>query len=497
MTKKLVIIGGGIAGLSAGIFAQINGFDSVILEKNPILGGECTGWDCRGYHIDGCIHWLVGTKENTPMNKLWKTLGALDGVDVYHPETFLTFEHEQGTVHLYKDLERLKESWIEMSRDDKEVIEEFCSDIKKLHSFDIPTGKPMDLMTIVEKIKAMISMKEAGMIVNKYGKITLNEFANRFKHPALRDALGTFLPEGYNAMPIFFALATYTKGDASIPVGGSRTMSMNMEKRYVELGGVVETLCEVSDLKIDGKIVGQIETKDGRRFSGDYYLAACDARFVYENLLKGRYNDTKYETRFNDPVNYPLASNIYVSLGYEGSTEGIPRSVRFPLKKPITINDKELTHLMMTHYNYEPTFAPEGNTVITCAINQFHSDVDAWIKLANSTDQYKREKERIGDEVRQSIELRYPEMAGKIEVLDVATPITYEKYCNAYRGSFMGFLPTVKGKSLNHTGGIKGLDNLYLTGQWLQPPGGLPTAAITGKDTIMRICWKEKQNFRY
>lgn len=34
--KKIVIIGGGIAGLSAGIFAQKNGFDSIIVE-NTIL----------------------------------------------------------------------------------------------------------------------------------------------------------------------------------------------------------------------------------------------------------------------------------------------------------------------------------------------------------------------------------------------------------------------------------------------------------------------------
>ena len=67
--RKIVIIGGGIAGLSAGIFAQLNGFESVILEKNKTLGGECTGWDRQGYHIDGCIHWLTILKRKI---KLWQ-----------------------------------------------------------------------------------------------------------------------------------------------------------------------------------------------------------------------------------------------------------------------------------------------------------------------------------------------------------------------------------------------------------------------------------------
>lgn len=37
--KKTVIVGGGIAGLTAGVYAQLNGFKSEIYEKNPVAGG--------------------------------------------------------------------------------------------------------------------------------------------------------------------------------------------------------------------------------------------------------------------------------------------------------------------------------------------------------------------------------------------------------------------------------------------------------------------------
>ena len=69
---------------------------------------EVRGRNRKGYHIDGCIHRLVGTKDGTPMNDLWKSVGALDGVEIHHPETFLTFEHESGTVPIYRDLDRLR-----------------------------------------------------------------------------------------------------------------------------------------------------------------------------------------------------------------------------------------------------------------------------------------------------------------------------------------------------------------------------------------------------
>ena len=79
---KAVIVGGGVAGLSAGIFAQLTGFDTEILEAHQKAGGNLTGWDRGEYHIDNCIHWLTGTNPVTDLYGMWETLGALGGVDI-------------------------------------------------------------------------------------------------------------------------------------------------------------------------------------------------------------------------------------------------------------------------------------------------------------------------------------------------------------------------------------------------------------------------------
>ena len=59
MKQKIIIIGGGVAGLTAGIYAQKAGFDSVVYEKNRVLGGQCTGWKRKGFYIDNCITWMT------------------------------------------------------------------------------------------------------------------------------------------------------------------------------------------------------------------------------------------------------------------------------------------------------------------------------------------------------------------------------------------------------------------------------------------------------
>lgn len=431
------------------------------------------------------------------MHNLWTTVGALDGVQIFHPESFMDVEHDNVTVNFYRDLDQLKASWLEISPVDKEAIEELCRDIKQLHSFSTPAGKPIDMMNLIEKVKYVLSMKDVAPIMQKYGKLSVGEFARKFKHPALRKALASFMPDGdYSVMSILFPLGTFTSEQSSIPLGGSKALAKRMAERYLSLGGSVETSCEVVELDIEGDIVKGIKCKDGKSFNGDYVIAACDAKVLYDKLLKGHYFDKAFEKRFNSPEIYPLASNIYIGIGYEGELNDIPRTLKFPVESvDIKENNKPIEYLQMTHYGYESNFAPKGHTVITVAINQFKPELDSWEILVKEKEAYAAEKKRIGEVVIKAMENRFPNMKGKLKLLDVATPQTYVRYCNAYRGAFMGFWPTIRGRSLNHTGRIKGLNNLYLSGQWLQPPGGLPIAVITGKDTIMRISKKEKQKF--
>ena len=49
--KSILIVGGGIAGLSAGIYAQLNGFQATILEMHDKPGGQMTAWDRNGFRF--------------------------------------------------------------------------------------------------------------------------------------------------------------------------------------------------------------------------------------------------------------------------------------------------------------------------------------------------------------------------------------------------------------------------------------------------------------
>ncbi len=66
MDKSITIIGAGIAGLSVGCYAQMNGYRTKIFEMHNKPGGLCTAWKRNGYTIDGCIHHLAGASASRP-----------------------------------------------------------------------------------------------------------------------------------------------------------------------------------------------------------------------------------------------------------------------------------------------------------------------------------------------------------------------------------------------------------------------------------------------
>ena len=132
--EKVVVIGGGVAGLSAGVYALKAGLEVEIYEKNKIPGGECIGWNRKDYHIDNCIHWLTGTRKGTELYDVWKTVGALTDETEYAPlDAFYTSTYNGKRATLWNDLKKTEEELIELSPEDTEEIKKFIQKICKKH----------------------------------------------------------------------------------------------------------------------------------------------------------------------------------------------------------------------------------------------------------------------------------------------------------------------------------------------------------------------------
>jgi phytoene dehydrogenase-like protein len=124
------------------------------------------------------------------------------------------------------------------------------------------------------------------------------------------------------------------------------------------------------------------------------------------------------------------------------------------------------------------------------------SHCDYWTRLRNSEpDRYLAEKERVLQETFGVLDKRFPGLAQSIEHHDVATPATFVRHTGNWQGSYEGWLPTprILGRRLPRA--LPNLESFYMAGHWVEPGGGLPSAALSGRYVAQLICARREKKF--
>jgi phytoene dehydrogenase-like protein len=496
--KSVIIIGAGFAGLAAGIYAQMNGYKSQIFEMHDVPGGLCTSWKRRGYTIDACIHWLVGSSPCSQMHDLWEEVGLVQDREFIYMDEYMRFESPDGRIlTFYTDIDRLEKHLLEFSPVDAEPIRDFIKAIRKCLVFDQPSSKVPWTRRSMNRIRLMLGFLKNGKEFQRWMKLTGSEFAKRFKNPLLRKAFDElWMPEFSMFFMLFMFSYMHTK-NAGYPLGGSMPMSKALEKRYLDLGGIINYNKRVDKILTDNDCATGIRLTDGKEYSSNIVISAADGYNTIFKMLDGRYTDEKIKDIYDKWLLFPPL--IFIGMGVNRKFDEIPFSVSgfsFPLKKPVVIGDRMRERLSVHLYHHDPSMAPEGRTAMTL---MFETDYAYWKKLYEERRAYEEKKDEIAKTIIDLLEQRFPGITSQVEMIDVATPLTFERYTGNWKGSFEGWLITpdnsnVVMKPMSQT--LPGLRNFYMCGQWVEPGGGLPTGVMSARRLFKRICKDEGKKFR-
>jgi phytoene dehydrogenase-like protein len=496
MEKSIIIIGGGLTGLAAGCYGRMNGYRTSIFEMHDKAGGVCTGWERKGYTIDGAMNWLVGTKPGTSFYKFWGELGAAQQWQVFNHDRYSLVENESGKVFtMYADADRLEQQIMEFAPEDEAVIRELIKAIHNLGRFDMPVDKPPELYNVFDYVK-MVKMLPFLMSMRKWSKISTVDYARRFKNPFLREIISMSSEGEFADMPAItmpMVLAWQHQQAAGYVIGGALALVNYIEQRYLDLGGELRLKARVEKILVENNKAVGIKLADGTEHRGNIIISAADGHATIFDMLDGKYINDKIHGYYENLQLFPPL--VYIGLGVARKFDDVPPSVgglTFPLEKPVIIAGKERKTLSVLIYNFDPTLAPEGKTVVKV---QFNTDYDYWESLYKEPERYKEEKEQIADTVVSLLDKRFPGLAAQVEMRDVATPMTWVRYTGNWRGSYEGWMMTTKTFMMQMSKTLPGLDNLYMAGQWVNPGGGMPTAVMSGRHTIQIICKKDKRKF--
>lgn len=494
--KSIIIIGGGVSGLSAGCYAQMNGYHSQVFEMHNRSGGVCTGWYRQGFTVNGSIQWLVGSSERISMHKIWKELGVIGNVQFVDHDRFMEYRDLEGkNITLFVDVERLEKTLLEVAPEDTQEIKKMMKAIRVFSKYDMEMDKAPELMNVFDYFTFLIRKFPLLTRLIKWSQVSIQDYTQKLKSKVLKEMLLQFFMPEMSMTVFLYTIAWLNQKSAGYPLGGSANFAQLIEKRYKDLGGKIHFESEVAKiLTSNGKATG-IELKNGTRFTADVVISAADGYTTIFEMLEGKFVNDAIKAFYQTLPLFPAI--LFVSLGVNRKFNEVADSVSgidIPFPHPIQAGEQTFHRLTVQIYNFDPNLAPEGKTLLTCMLK---TDYSYWEQLYTSDhDQYEKEKMALAQQVAGALEVYFPGIKTQVEMIDVASPVTYVHYTGNYRGSFEGWLPTPAAFRARMKKTLPGLDNFYMIGQWVEPGGGLPPAAFSGRNVIQLICNKDKRVFK-
>src|SRR3990170_1715040 len=264
--KKVIIIGGGFAGLSAAAELSSAGFHVTLIEQRRFLGGRAYSFIDKntGLELDNGQHILMGCYENTfrflekigVINKLYfqKNL-CIDFLDTRGNACRLNCLPLPAPFHILSGILRFKAiSLAERIR---------MLNIAKGVLFGNTSNSSHDL-TITEWLKRLGQGKKARETLWDIITIaTMNEHPDNSSAAIFRNVMKkAFFSHRRNSRIVL----------PVVPL--SRLFAEAAEIYINKNGGTIEKCIEVSALLTRNNAVSGVKLKDGRVFRGDYYISA-------------------------------------------------------------------------------------------------------------------------------------------------------------------------------------------------------------------------------
>ncbi len=478
--KKVVIIGGGIAGLCAGVYLRKQGFETEILEMHTAAGGLATAWTRQGFTFENCVHWLVGSREGGPLNGLWKEVFDIGRIRFHEDHVYMVLEKGDRSLTIYRDPDRLERELLAKAPGDARAIKEFVRLVRKFARLRFPEGD-----SLPANLWAFARMVPYLPVLARYGKLTMADFSERFEDPLLKGFFSAGNKD-LTVVAIIFALAWMADGNAGYPLGGSPRLIGLIEEAYRDLGGRIRFKARVERVLVEGGRARGVRLAGGETVSADVVISAADGQATIFDLLEGKFIDDRMRNVYETYRRFP--SYVQVSLGVGADLAGEPGLLSVAPDQPLEVDPgTRESWLTFRVFNFDPAFSPPGKTAVVVFIGTYNDDYWRSLRETDRT-RYEAEKRRVAEQVSRVLESRFPQARGKIEVIDVATPATVVRYTGNWHGSMEGWLltPATGFKGLPPV--LPGLEGFYMAGQWTSPGGGLPSGLMTARAVSRRIC---------
>lgn len=476
--KKVVIIGGGLGGLTAGAFLAKNGYDVTLLEQHSIVGGCATVFKRGDFTCEVGLHEMDGVYTNPRIKEIFEILGVYENVEFVKADEFFRIVTKYGEFIMPDNVEKAKQALKERFRLEHKAIDIYFELIEKVATALQKLVDPTWLDYLLFPFKFFVLLRYK----NKSVKEVLNSLTNNEELKVILNANVQY----YNDTPktlsfLLHAIAQYSyyTGGGWFIKGGSYKLSEYLASVITQNGGEVITKADV--IQASSKDVIYLHKKEKFTEKADVIVSNISPADTYR-LFNIPYQETKQIAESIITVYLGFSKNLktlYPDGKYSNFLfDKVASQEEFEAHAARDITQKDFVFVDYSRVDSKLT-SNEKSFGAVCVLDE----LSIWEDLDKES--YKKKKEQVVEHVIKHLEKYYPNIGQYVEYAEMATPKTMQRYVRSPNGTAYGYKPTPKQFFKIPNVRSNKIDNLYFTGQFIIA-GGFSPSIMSGY-----LCFKE------
>jgi prolycopene isomerase len=483
----VIIVGAGMAGLTCGCLLAQRGLKVLMVEKNQKVGGCCTSFEREGFSFDLSVQSLGECQKGGRIWHLLEKLDLLDEIPFIPLEPAREYHFPDQKVIQSSRLETHIENLSSLFPKERKGIIEVYGVLKKIYEefSSIPSSFNWFEPSSFSVRYPYLSRYRDGT----YGELLQESVSYPFLKTLLsiRSSYALLPPEEISVVGMAGIEMSYFNHGVSCIRGRVEQLPLKMGEAFQKMGGAILMSHEVDQILMGERSAIGVKLKDGQEITGKVVISNIDAHHTFSDLIEEGQLPSGFRSKLKGMR--PSLSYFILYLGIEGELDELPVSNNeIFFEKDL---QKEYESLSKNHFSEEAPFyllapskvnsshAPEGKSTLCLSCKTTYHLSPDW-----------------GQPIRQELHQRLihgasafiPNLEKRIVVKVETTPKTIEQWTHNRWGAAYGWAQVPRQSGIYRLPRTTPIPNLYLTGHWTNPGGGIAGVVASGELTA-EVVW--------
>jgi prolycopene isomerase len=503
----VVVIGAGIGGLTAAALLAKSGLHVCVLEMATRCGGYLAGFERNGFKFETAIHWLNQCGPQGFVTRIFNVI-APGSPATTENSRIRRMKSDSSDYLLTNKPDDMRDTIIARhGPGNRHVSRFFDASRAAARSFSRMTKvcRSPETMSLSEKMRLFARVNLNSLPLIRYSLFSAERgLKTFFNSPGISDLFRTEEQLLSCLLPVGWA---YENDYQLPPSGGSRAFPAWLCEVLGRWNTTVSFSSRVTKIIVEkNRATGVSVVCNGRtqRIMAKYVIAACDVDSLFTTMLPAGAVDEKILKKHRNAEIFDSCTTLSLGLDCPPSELGLNEEQVLLRRDDITrkehgstSSDKTEISVIASSYR-DPSLAPMGKGTITiCAPGSIgfgnfwgcERDPRGGFVRGKGYQSFKR---KYADDILRRVDDKLiPGLMSHIEVLDIATPLTYLRYTGNRNGAIMGFRPSfhnIRSRIAHYVTPVK---NLFVGGQWAELGGGVPVAVRAGMNSALLVLKRE------